>query len=452
MTNLVEAHSKQRLGQPSLPLRQILNLWWPLATGWVLMTVEIPMLTAVIARAAEPEINLAAWGVTFMVTLILGSPVMMFLSASTALSKDWNSYLSLRRYALIIIGLVTLLHLLLALTPLYNLFVSQLIGVPPEVVEPARLGLFILIPWAAAVGYRRFNYGVLIRFGRSRTVTVGAGIRLISDLVMISLFYLVGGLSGIVMATLAFCVGVMIEAIYSEWQVRPILRDQLRQAPPVVERVTWQGFLAFYIPLVMTSLLQVAVNPVASAGISRMPQALESLAVWPVVFGLLIIFTSAGYAYTEVVVVLLDEAQALPGLRRFTTGLGVATTCLLLLMTATPLAHLWFAYVAALPAGLAALASWGLWLTLPMPALTVLQSWYQGLLMYGKKTSAITESVVIFILINSLILGLGVFWGQTTGLYIGLAGMVLGNLARTIWMWHRAKPTIEGLAKQNDEG
>jgi hypothetical protein len=209
------------------------------------MTVEIPMLTAVIARAAEPEINLAAWGVTFMVTLILGSPVMMFLSASTALSKDWNSYLSLRRYALIIIGLVTLLHLLLALTPLYNLFVSQLIGVPPEVVEPARLGLFILIPWAAAVGYRRFNYGVLIRFGRSRTVTVGAGIRLISDLVMISLFYLVGGLSGIVMATLAFCVGVMIEAIYSEWQVRPILRDQLRQAPPVVERVTWQGISSF---------------------------------------------------------------------------------------------------------------------------------------------------------------------------------------------------------------
>jgi hypothetical protein len=451
MTNLVEAHSNQRFAHPSLSFWQILNLWWPLAAGWVLMTVEIPMLTAVIARAAEPEINLAAWGVTFMVTLILGSPVMMFLSASTALSKDWNSYLSLRHYAMIIIGIVTLLHLLLALTPLYNLFVSQLIGVPPEVVEPARLGLLILIPWSAAVGYRRFNYGVLIRFGRSRAVTIGAGIRLISDLVMISLFYLVGGLSGIVMATLAFCVGVMIEAIYSEWQVRPILRDQLRQAPTVVERVTWRGFLAFYIPLVITSLLQVAVQPVASAGMSRMPQALESLAVWPVVFGLLIIFTSAGFAYTEVVVVLLDEARALPGLRRFTAGLGVVTTCLLLLMTATPLASLWFASIAALPASLAALASWGLWLTLPMPALTVLQSWYQGLLMYGKKTSAITESVVIFLLVNGLSLGLGVFWGQTPGLYIGLAGMVLGNLARTVWMWHRAKPTMEALARQNDK-
>jgi hypothetical protein len=125
---------------------------------------------------------------------------------------------------------------------------------------------------------------------------------------------------------------------------------------------------------------------------------------------------------------------------------------LLLLMTATPLASLWFTLVAALPASLAALASWGLWLTLPMPALTVLQSWYQGLLMYGKKTSAITESVVIFILITSLILGLGVFWGQTSGLYIGLAAMVLGNLARTIWLWRRAKPTMEGVARQKDEG
>jgi hypothetical protein len=443
MSQLTQARPVEQFSSPAVSVKQIIHLWWPLATGWLLMTIEIPALTAVIARAPEPEINLAAWGVTFMVTLILGSPVMMLLSASTALSKDWNSYLSLRRYSIAIIGAVTALHVLLVLTPLYDLFVTGLIGVPAEVVEPARLGLIILIPWAAAVGYRRFNYGVLIRFGRSRAVTVGAGIRLLSDVVVLSLFYLVGGFSGIVMATVAFNIGVIIEAIYSEWQIRPILRNQLRQARPVAEPVTWPSFMQFYLPLVITSLLHVAVQPVASAGLSRMPEALESLAAWPVIFGLLIIFTSAGMAYTEVVVVLLDEARAVPSLRRFTTGLGIITVTLLLLMTATPLASLWFTYVAALPAALVSLSSLGLWITLPMPGLTVLQSWYQGILMYGKRTSAITESVVIFLAVDALILIIGVFWGQISGLYVGLAGMVLGNLARTLWMWYRARPIME---------
>jgi hypothetical protein len=148
-------------------------------------------------------------------------------------------------------------------------------------------------------------------------------------------------------------------------------------------------------------------------------------------------------AYTEVVVVLLDEARAVPSLRRFTAGLGIITVTLLLLMTATPLASLWFTYVAALPAALVSLSSLGLWITLPMPGLTVLQSWYQGILMYGKRTSAITESVVIFLAVDALILIIGVFWGQISGLYVGLAGMVLGNLARTLWMWYRARPIME---------
>ena len=69
--------------------RKIFTVWWPLALSWLLMGIELPMLTSVVARLPDPEINLAAYGeIVFPLALILEAPVLMLLSASTALSQD----------------------------------------------------------------------------------------------------------------------------------------------------------------------------------------------------------------------------------------------------------------------------------------------------------------------------------------------------------------------------
>jgi len=76
-----------------LPLTTIHRTWWPLAASWLLMAMELPALSAVVARLPNPQINLAAWGgVVFPVSLIIEAPIIMLLAASTALSKDMASY------------------------------------------------------------------------------------------------------------------------------------------------------------------------------------------------------------------------------------------------------------------------------------------------------------------------------------------------------------------------
>ena len=45
-----------------LSYRRIINTWWPLAASWLLMGVELPILSAVMARLLNPAINLAAYG------------------------------------------------------------------------------------------------------------------------------------------------------------------------------------------------------------------------------------------------------------------------------------------------------------------------------------------------------------------------------------------------------
>lgn len=427
-------------------MRRIAQTWWPLAASWLLMGAEMPVLSAVVARLAEPEINLAAYGgVVFPLALIIEAPIIMLLAASTALSKDWASYLKLRRFMMRTGALLSVLHVLVAFTPLYYVVVTGVVGVPPEIVEPARVGLMIMTPWTWSIAYRRFHQGVLIRFGHARVVGFGSLLRLCVDGLVLTVGYLMGSVPGIVVATSAVAAGVISEAIYVGLCVQPVLRNQLKQAPPVEPPLTFQAFQAFYVPLAMTSLLNLLVQPIGSAALSRMPYALESLAVWPVVSGLIFMLRSLGIAYNEVVVALLDEPRSSYSLRRFAALLAMLTTLLLLVVAATPLAIIWFGRVSALTPPLTALAHRGLWIALLIPGLNVLQSWYQGAIVHGRHTRGITEAVAIFLLTSSVILWAGVTWGQTAGLYIGLAAFAVSSLMQTAWLWYRSRPLMRSM-------
>jgi hypothetical protein len=206
----------------------------------------------------------------------------------------------------------------------------------------------------------------------------------------------------------------------------------------------------FYVPLALTSLLNLIVQPIGSAALSRMPMAIESLAAWSVVSGLIFMLRSAGIAFNKVVVALLDRPRSSASLWRFAVVLMSATSLLLLLITLTPLAWLWFSEVSGLSLELALLATTSLWLALPGPALAVLQSWYQGALLHDRHTRGITVAVVIYLIVSTIILTAGASSAQIPGLYIALAAFTLAGVAQTLWLWHASRPAISAV-RQRDQ-
>jgi len=434
------------LSMRRMSMRRIAHTWWPLAASWLFMATEGPTMSGVVARLAEPKINLAAWGgIVFPIALMIEAPIIMLLSTSTALSKDWDSYRKLRRFMMWAGALLTALHALVAFTPLYYAVAVRLIGAPEEIIEPARLGLMIMIPWTWSIAYRRFNQGILIRFGHSRAVGTGTAIRLGSIALILVIGYRIGTVPGIVVAASAIATGVVSEAIYAGLRVRPVLRDQLRPAPPAEQPLTLRAFLSFYTPLALMALIGMLVQPIGSAALSRMPAAIDSLAVWSVVSGFLFLFRSLGFSYNEVVIALLDEPRAAHNLRRFATWLAILTTTALLIITATPLATVWFERVSGLNPQLVALAQAGLWIALPIPGLTALQKWYEGTIVHSRRTRGITEAVGIFLGFDIAILLAGVLWGQVMGLYTGMIAFVIGMLVQTVWLWRRSRPAMQAL-------
>jgi hypothetical protein len=314
-----------------------------------------------------------------------------------------------------------------------------------------------MLPWTWAIAYRRFQQGVLIRFGHSRAVSVGTAVRLGTDAIVLVGGYLLAILpgvdlpiSGVVVASAALAVSTTTEAVYAALRVRPVVRREVRQTPSLDEPLTTRAFLRFYTPLAMTSLLALAVQPVGSAALSRMPQALESLAVWPILSGFVFLLRSVGMAYNEVVIALLEKPRSTHSLRRFAFLLAAMVTVLLLVTVATPLASLWFRQVSGLKPLLAALARSGLWLALPWPALNVLYSWYQGTVVHSRRTRPVTEAVVIYLFTSSVLLWAGVTRGQWVGLHIGVVAFVSGAVAQTLWLWHRSRRAVEAVETRDE--
>jgi len=437
---MTETNSKPAAEERPVTQRDLAAIWWPLAASWLMMGLELPAVSAVMARLPEPNVHLAAYGgVVFPISLVIEAPIIMLLAASTALSRDMESYLRLRRFMIRAALTLGAVHLLVSATPLYSIVVDRLLGVPEEIRRPARIGMLILTPWTPMIAYRRFQQGLLIRFGRSRAVGIGTGIRLLTNVVVLAAGYWAGSLPGIAVGTLAVVAGVTTEAIYAGIVSRGVVRGPLAEAVPAADPLTLRRFVRFYIPLAITPLFTMLALPIVSAAMSRMPRAIDSLAVWPVLNGLVFTLRSVGFAFNEVVVVALDRPGARKALLDFTFLLAGAVTLGLFLVTATPLGRFWFASVSALDASLVGLAESALWIALLMPAFSVLHSFFQGRLVHAHRTRAITEAMALYLALTSLVLWVGVRNGTVTGLQFGLAAVLIGNAAHAFWLWVRCR-------------
>lgn len=422
-------------------------MWLPLAASWAVMGMELPLVSAVMARLDDPAIHLAAYGgVVFPVALVVEAPVIMLLAASVALARDSASYRLIYRFMMVLGASLTLLHALLAFTPLFDLVLVPLFDPPAGVVEPARLGLKIMLPWTWAIGYRRFMQGLLIRHRRAHHVSIGTTLRLVTvACVALSAAFALDA-EGIVVAATAIAAGVVVEAAYSAWAARPVVKGPLARAERVEPPLTLPAFLVFFVPLVLTTLLSLVVQPLGSAAMARMPEALGSLAAWPVVSGVLFIFRALGFALNEVVVAHLDRPGAYPVLQRFAFLLAGGLLALTALMAFTPLSRVWFQDVSGLPPALTALAIQGFAWALLWPSLDALRNLVQGVAVYTRRTGAISWSMVVFLLMTGLVLGAGIYLQRFPALPVAVVAFVSATAAQVAWLWLSVRRELTSLA------
>jgi len=419
-------------------VRDVIAVWVPLWLSWALMGLEQPSIAGVIARMPHPELSLAAYGgIVYPLALMIEAPIIMLLSASTELSRDRASHRALQTFTHRAGAILTLLHLAIAATPLYDVLTERVFAVPAEVAAEARPGLLLMLPWTWAIAWRRHGQGVLIRFGHSRSVVVGTMIRLTTTALSLALGVWVGS-HGVVVGASALAMGVLAEAVFVAIKVRPIVRANLHRNDPNVHVLRGAAFLRFYVPLAMMPVVSLIIQPAGTAAIARMPNVVESLAIWPVVIGVVFLLQTPGLALAEVSVAMMDRPGGREALRQFVLGLCVVVGVATAAIAFTPLASLWFGKVVALAPGLVGIAAIALTIDAPIPMCRVLQSWHQGRLVFARRTRPVSEAVLVFGCTCVLVLCLGVRW-QANGVYAASLGFTLGRVAQTLWIAVRAQ-------------
>jgi hypothetical protein len=207
--------------------------------------------------------------------------------------------------------------------------------------------------------------------------------------------------------------------------------------------------LDFYIPLSLTQVLILIAYPIGSAAMSRMPLPLLSLAAWPVVGAVRYITGGFGGAYNEVVVALVERRHSSRPLFRFAVVIAGAATACLVVLTIPAVSTAIFADLMGLAAPLPAMVHKSLYILLPMPAIAVAQSYFQGMILHGRRTRSITEAVLIFLGVVTVALIAGVLWGGAVGLYVALAAFTFGEFVRTCWLWVRSRDARRAVSERD---
>lgn len=423
--------------------RRIFLFWGPLALTWLMMAFEQPFLIAFIARLGEAKLNLAAFGIAGSFAMIIEAPVIMLMSASTALVTGRNSYRKLRRFTDILNFGVTAVQLLFLIPPVFRFIVITLMGVPEEVAALAHITLLIFLPWAASIGYRRFYQGILIRNNLTRRVTYGTMVRL-TVIVVVGLLLYRAGVKGAYVGAAAMSLAVFTEAIATRLMASRTLKELLDKEDTENGHLGLRSITKFYYPLALTSILSLGVHPFVTFFLGRSYMAVESLAVLPVVSSLVFIFRSLGLSYQEVNIALIGRQKQNYGqLRNFAVYMGIAVTVLISVLALTPLADLWFINISGLTTELADLSYLPLKIMILLPGLTVLLNFQRSLLLINGTTGPISAATAVELIGIIAVLLVCVVFLKLPGVVSAAIAFTLGKGMSTLYLVPKQSAVIK---------
>jgi hypothetical protein len=301
-----------------------------------------------------------------------------------------------------------------------------------------------MIFWSAAIAWRRFLQGIMIHFNQTQKVTLGTFIRLLASGGTAISLAIWGRWPGVYVGTTAWMVGVLSEAIYATIAVRPLLKSHLGPdseaagGPPL----TYKELLWFHLPLAGTAVLVLLVQPLVTFSLARLDQPTRSLAAWPIVFQITLISRAAALALPEVVIALSNGEKTFRPIRRFTFSLTAVITLIMALFILTPLADVYLFNIQDVTQDVGNLARSGLALFIPLPGLSVLISWFRGLLIHQRQTKFVNVGMGINVLAIITVLGIGLFY-KWPGINTAALALSAAALAELCYLWWRIRDLLD---------
>jgi hypothetical protein len=431
----------------TLRQRDILWFWLPLFASWLLMTAEGPTVSAAINRLPDEVVMLAAQGIVVSLSVTIESPIINLLATATALVRDRDSYLLVRKFTIHWALALTVLAAAIAFTPLFDLVVRHWMGTPPEIARWVKPGMQIMTLWTAAIAWRRFQQGVLIHFGYTRYMAWGTAIRLVASGSTAIGLALLGIVPGVILGALALMAGVVAEAVAITVAIRPLFKKELApDADAELERqepLTYRELFWFHLPLASTAVLTLLAQPLVAVSLARLDNPQLSLAAWPLIFQIILMARAGAMALPEAVIALTKGPDTFRPVRTFSLLVAGVSTLGMLLLAFSPLLSFYLLGIQDAEATVAGLAAYGTRLFLPYPALFVLVSWIRGVLINRHHTSAVNTGMILNLMVTIIVLAIGVGM-RFDGIATAAIALIIAIIAELLYLYWRMRGLLFG--------
>lgn len=402
------------------------------------MTLEPLIINTALSHAPNAELMLAAYNVMFGISLVVEAPVIMLVSASTALSKNQQAFGRLFRFMLILSSGAVATGFLVSLTPLYDWLVVDAMRIPPAVAEAARPALVIMSVWSLPVAWRRTLQGVLIAHDRTPVVTLATGVRLVALTAALLIGIRLMPHRVLEVSALAMQASVLAESLV----VTPPAFRLVRSMPSGSGEspLSWKWLISFYQPLAIMMILRQVSRPILSAGIASASSPEASLAAWSVTWSLVVLPFGVTMGLEQVAIAKGITPDALRRVRRFVWAIGLALGGGLALVAFTPLVDPVLATLFAPSPEIKPLVVTALRWTALLPLLQSLQAMLRGIAIGDGRTPDVRSAVLVSLIGTTLIAVFGPRVSFCTGVVIGSVGTMVAALAEVSWLaWREVR-------------
>lgn len=344
-----------------------------------MMGLEGPTANFALSKKPERTEEAAALLVMMSLAFWIESPIIDLLSTATAKVKGHQSYLALRKFVFLLIGVVTLFHFLVPATSLFQFLTLRVLGIEPDIAERAHRAFWFFIPWSGAIAWRRFRQGVLIRSGNTRPMMIGTIIRLAAAALSGMVLYRVTNLPGASLAACVIITAVLAEALYVHFAslgvVDSLCHEEELEPPPSLKELA-----RFHFPLTVTTVVNLMTMPTVAWTLSRLPDGITTKAAFQIAFGFSWILRSYTYGLTEAVLILSKDEDSRDFMAKFCRQTGLFSLLTSLVIILTGFDQLYFGRGLSHKPEVVYAAHLFMLSSLIFPLVTAAQSYYRGVL------------------------------------------------------------------------
>lgn len=395
------------LGAADLTNKRLLSFYLPLAFSWLCMAAEAPICLAVISRSQAGDVKAAAFHVVMAIAIFIEAPVIDLLSTSTTLCKTKSNFNVLRRFVLWMILWVTVVHALVVFTPLYGLVTQGLLNLKPEVADAAQQPLQILALWSAAIGWRRWLQGILIRAGETKAISFGTLLRVVTVAILALGLHFIFNVDGLTAAAIGLMASVAVESAFVHWVSRSIVKENVLSVE-TGDHLSFSDLARFHFPLTASTSVTLMTGPLLAWALAASPNPIQNAAAFSLASSLIWLFRTATFALPEVVIALSTEPASRPILKKFCLKVGGVLTFVMAAFWAFGLDAVWIAGVLGAKPELIPLAKMAFLLSLAFPLLGAATSALRGFLTAARATQSRLWAIAAYISTMALVLIVGV--------------------------------------------